>query len=350
MAESPVDAYVCLQTIENGGTLPQSSRRRQSLAISAGICSESALLAFAAGHGFLAAMLGATSSAVLSWSFATSKADDPATVRQVAAQTLFAFALVLATTFTLVPRLRRMHLFRGFGAPSDETSQADASSREHGHARPDPDDGSLSGVRDAYSGIVLWPKKEPVTKLIAPAPLSWTRKWASAHQSSPLIIPFEGVYWFFRRPDAHPPAKSREAQGSPDMFDIHSTDWRALSMEAHQNLGEFVDLSCCSRIEIAIRNGDHYPKSVSIELALIDNSSAGRPSESLGRESVNSSRPWKMYDDQPPTTETLKFAIPQNRALKRFDEIAIIFRLEGYRARTGAKIGIDHFTLVPRGL
>ena len=37
-------------------------------------------------------------------------------------------------------------------------------------------------------------------------------------------------------------------------------------------------------------------------------------------------------------------------ALHRFDEVTILFRLDGYRARDAAKIGIDHFTLVPRGL
>jgi hypothetical protein len=36
--------------------------------------------------------------------------------------------------------------------------------------------------------------------------------------------------------------------------------------------------------------------------------------------------------------------------LKQFDEILMVFRLDGYRARTAAKIGIDHFTLVPRGM
>jgi hypothetical protein len=28
----------------------------------------------------------------------------------------------------------------------------------------------------------------------------------------------------------------------------------------------------------------------------------------------------------------------------------MVFRLDRYRARTAAKIGIDHFTLVPRGM
>jgi hypothetical protein len=31
-------------------------------------------------------------------------------------------------------------------------------------------------------------------------------------------------------------------------------------------------------------------------------------------------------------------------------EWAVLFLLDGFRARAAAKIGIDHFTLIPRGL
>jgi len=121
-------------------------------------------------------------------------------------------------------------------------------------------------------------------------------------------------------------------------------------MEAHQNLGDLVDLSCCSRIEIAIRNADLYPPSVSLELVLVDNSSPGKNLESLGRTMVDSSHRLGIDENPLPKAEMLKFAIPPNGVLKRFDEVVVVFRLEGYRARSGAKIGIDHFTMVPRGM
>jgi hypothetical protein len=120
--------------------------------------------------------------------------------------------------------------------------------------------------------------------------------------------------------------------------------------EARQNLGTSINLNCCGRIQIAIRNADRYPESVSLELILINTSLPGKPSQSLGRAIVNSTRPWKLYDDRPPTTETLNFLIPSKTAIQRFDEVMIVFRLDAERADAGAKIGIDHFTLVPRGL
>jgi len=186
--------------------------------------------------------------------------------------------------------------------------------------------------------------------LIAPSPISWNQKFVSNQHSSPLVIPFDGVYWFFREPDVQPPAKSRQAEGSPEMFDIHSTDWRPLSMEAHQNIGTLIGLDCCGRIQVAVRNADGYPTSISIELILVDTTAPGKPSQSLGRVDIVSNRRWKPDDRPQPSGETLNFLIPSNSAIHRFDEVTVLFRLDGFRARAAAKIGIDHFTLVPRGL
>jgi hypothetical protein len=296
-------------------------------------------------------MLAAACSAVLSSLFATSKLDDPRLAHELSLRVFLALALILATTVTLVPYLLRTGVFHGLGGPvGAQAAQAGTPGAKRGQPTSETRPDSAIDVRDAYSGIVLWPKKQAVTKLVAPSPLLWDKKRSSG-PSNPVVIPFDGVYWFFRAPDTQPPAKSRESQGTPEMFDIQSTDWhRPLVMQAHQNLVNTIPSSCCSRIEVALRNRDRYPHSISIELVLIDNSSPGKPSESLGRESVNSPGPRKIDEDGAPSTETLNFALPLGARLKQFDEILMVFRLDRYRARTAAKIGIDHFTLVPRGM
>ncbi len=48
--------------------------------------------------------------------------------------------------------------------------------------------------------------------------------------------------------------------------------------------------------------------------------------------------------------ETLTFPIPSKPSIRRFDEMKIVFRLDAFRADDGAKVAIDHFVLVPRGL
>lgn len=122
-------------------------------------------------------------------------------------------------------------------------------------------------------------------------------------------------------------------------------------MEAHQNLGSMIDLACCSRIQVAIRNADRYPETVSLELVLINSIATGKPSQSLGRIMVRSTRPWKLYDEPAPSaSETLNFLIPGRSPLRRFDEVSIVFRIASVRADAGPKIAIDHFVLVPRGL
>jgi hypothetical protein len=112
-----------------------------------------------------------------------------------------------------------------------------------------------------------------------------------------------------------------------------------------------IALDCCSRIQIAIRNADHYPETVSLELVLINTSVPERPSQSLGSMMVRSTRPWSLYGEKStPVSETLNFAIPGKTALRRFDEVRIVFRIDSARADAGPKIAIDHLVLVPRGL
>jgi hypothetical protein len=170
------------------------------------------------------------------------------------------------------------------------------------------------------------------------------------HNVDPLVIPFNGVYWFFKAPDLQPPKSSRQAHASPETVEIRSVDRRPLSIEAHDHLGQLIDLNCCRSIQVAIRNADRYPETVSLELLLVNTSLPDKPSQSLGRIMVKSSRPWKLYDKPSVSNETLNFAIPANRLLRRFDEVRVVFRLDRARADAAAKIAIDHLVLVPRGL
>jgi hypothetical protein len=158
------------------------------------------------------------------------------------------------------------------------------------------------------------------------------------------------VYWFFKSPDVRPPASSRQAHASPDAVEIRSTDRRPLSIEAHDHLGSSIDLACCSRIQVAIRNADRYPDTVSLELILVDTSHPQHASESLGQMMVKSTAPWKIYEHPHPMNETLNFEIPSRSRLRHFDEISIVFRLDRARADAAARIAIDHLVLMPRGL
>jgi len=198
-------------------------------------------------------------------------------------------------------------------------------------------------------GIILWGEKRNYTTLVAPTPVV-TDALNSNGNANPLIIPFDGVYWFFKSPDEQPPAGSRQAHTTPEIVDIHSTDRRPLLIEAHDHLANLIELNCCSRIQVAIRNADRYPETIALELVLVNTTLPHNPSVSLGRMMVNSTRPWKLYDKPATVDETLNFPIPPRRSLRAFDEVKIVFVLDRARADAAARIAIDHFVLVPRGL
>jgi len=343
-----------LRLFPDDGSPPNPPRRRGQLltAVTMTLCAEAAATAGLASSPYIAAVLAAISSALWAWFFTTEKArpdqDSPGTLR-VAMTVVLAIAVTAAS---LIPDVKRTPgsgglglFFAGkIGQALSPKKQQEQTSREKAFESP------ASGFDDAYSGIVLWPKKQEMTPLVAPAPLLGNAQLGISRRANPLVVPFNGVYWFFKAPDVRPPRGSREGHGSPELVTTRSTDRRPLSMEAHQNLGSRIDLNCCSRIQVAIRNTDRYPETVSLELILTDTSLPKRPSQSLGSIKVRSTRPWGLYGDRPPVGETLTFEVPARSAINRFDEVTVVFRLDPARADFGAKIGIERFVLVPRGL
>lgn len=313
--------------------LQSRSWSRQAAAFGAILCAEAGAAAGAARHLLAGTLLIVLASGVWLYAFRENwklRSDEFHARRALGVAALALFFTVIG----LLPFVRRGYL----GGPSAGRFTTRA---RHVSAQT----GARNG-EEGYIAIELWPEQQPTT-LVAPVPV---RQGAIAgKKNSPLVIPFSGVYWFFKSPDLTLPPKPREAHGSPEMFNIHSTDRRSLSMQARQNLGTVVDLSCCQSIRIGIRNSDRYPGTVSIELVLTDTTSPSRPSVSLGRKPVRSTRPWMLYDHRPPTNEVLEYAVPASSRIHRFDEVMVIFWLDRDRSFAAAKMDIENFVLVPRG-
>ena len=117
-------------------------------------------------------------------------------------------------------------------------------------------------------------------------------------------------------------------------------------MEAHHKLDKAIDLSCCSKIQIAIWNTDRYPGTVALEVILINTEQPRllSQSQSLGTAAVKSS-PGAL-----PVRETLEFTVPITRALERFNEFKVVFHRDRKRLDKSARIEIDRFVLVPASL
>ncbi len=359
--------------------------RRQLCSAGAALSAQTGVLLGLGGYAFAGVLLVGLSSAVWTWSYMReSSAIVPRLSIPARSSSQITVAVTLALLFTaggLMRYLAHPYSPGGIGLASrfrwtHQVASADrreaqivkkAKNGDHDespaeektsefvarHAATNFDDvpeGSVLASKNEDSGIILLPKKQAYTKLVAPTAASGNGLLKNGRRANPLLIPFNGVYWFFKAPDLRPPGTSREVRGSPELLDIHSTDRRPLSMEAHEHLGSLLSLDCCSRIQIEIRNTDVYQETVSLELILIDSSAAGHPSQSLGTMVVRSKRAWKPYEKPSPVNETLNFPIPVKPSIHRFDTVKIVFRLDAFRADDGAKVAIDHFVLVPRGL
>jgi len=233
-----------------------------------------------------------------------------------------------------------------FGMLPFEAVPAQAGGSENGASGGDDADRRGAGdgvsVADSYRGIILLPERQPHVTLVPPLPALSRSPFRENHKE--LQIPFFGVYWFFRSPDARPPKDSVEMRGTPAELTFRSHDRRALMMEAHQNLGTPFPVACCSSVQLSITNRNRAPGSIAIELILVNTFDALKPFQSLGVLPVQS----VFRDDGPGVSEVLEYPIPGATKLVQFDEFTIRFHRPYLDARESANVAIDGFTLKPR--
>ncbi|HEX4484843.1 MAG TPA: hypothetical protein VH088_01160 [Terriglobales bacterium] len=186
-----------------------------------------------------------------------------------------------------------------------------------------------------FPGVVLYPVLKSTVQLIAPPSLEAQGMMGSP--SKPFVIPFDGVYWFWRFPEGHPPETAVVKQGSPAKLIFHSTDGTALLMEAHQNLATGIDLQCCSAIELNVESADSRPDSIKVELLVSNTKLQGKPSQSLGVRQLSAS-----------TYQTLPYKIPHGIRLQSFDELTVRVHTQLWRGDKSANLAIRNFALIPR--
>jgi len=202
---------------------------------------------------------------------------------------------------------------------------------------------------DSYSGLILRPEIKDYVTIVPPLARRRVFDGKPNERKADLVsIPFYGAYWFFRASDRTLPADAVESHGDPASTSFRTTDFTPMSMEARQNFGSLIDLSCCRAIELVISNGDRRPGSVAVELILSNTRLPGQPRQSLGILPVNSTLHWFPGDDRPPVVDVLSFRLPAQSAIQRFDEAIIRFELRFPRQQWSAKIAIEKFRLILR--
>lgn len=196
-----------------------------------------------------------------------------------------------------------------------------------------------------YMSIVLWPST-PKKKITVVQPLHHSLTPGTTEVTKPLVIPFDGPYWYFQPPDTHPSPNAFVMHGKSTDVNMHSTNDFPLQMEAHQTLAKPIQLDCCREIDVAITNADNRPGLIAMNLILTDTTSPTHPSQELTSQPIVSSESAHFSLVRPPVQETLRFHIPLGQLL-RFNDITIIFNTSQERTLGGAKVAIKQFTLVP---
>lgn len=208
--------------------------------------------------------------------------------------------------------------------------------------KPAPKLASTYGL-GGYESIILWPVP-PKKQIVAPVPER--TELLAPGTKIPLVIHFDGAYWVLQPPETKPGKNAHQAHATPTAVEIRANNRIPLVMEAHQRLGGSVHIARCREIEVTIENGDHQPGSISLELSVSD-STSGR-SLPLGEEPIVSSEPGHQRSTSGITRETLRFAVPVQARLTRFDEITIRMRSDERRDLVAPKVAIAEFELVPR--
>ena len=197
-----------------------------------------------------------------------------------------------------------------------------------------------------YVGIILWPPPVKKTEIVPPPPRSASP--ATGKAPKPIVIPFDGQYWYFKAPSTRPGPHAHIAHGRATYANVRSTNAAPLLMEAYQNLGTSIDLRCCSEIDVAITNADVRPGTIALGIRLADSDSVGEPTQNLAEQTIASSKAAQIPLNRPPVEEILRFPIPLSTILHRFNEITVVYLPAPQRAHAGAKVSIESFTLIPR--
>jgi hypothetical protein len=196
-----------------------------------------------------------------------------------------------------------------------------------------------------YQRIILWPvpeKKKMIAPVLSKTPLS------GFHAGKPLVIHFDGSYWYSQPWGKSRGIKPHVERGSPLTVNIRSTNYIPLIMEAHQSLADAIPLTCCREIRVTIENYDNAPGVISLGVLLTDSTSLGKPTLYLNQQTIVSTEPGRFTVKPVPATEVLSFVVPGSPKIRRFDEMTVFFFPDTERPNRGARIAIQQFELIPR--
>ena len=218
------------------------------------------------------------------------------------------------------------------------------SSATDGAKQMSSDHASATGI-GGYESVILWPF--PEKKRVIP-PLMPQESLLSPGTVRPLIIPFDGTYWYIQPPKDRPGPAAHQARGTPLGVDIESKNAVPLVMEAHQILGASIRTARCRSIQVEIESRDNKAGVIAMAVLLADTASPEKPALYLGQQPIVSTEPEHFSIKTIPASETLYFAVPESVKGRKFNEITVMLLPDVEHALVAPKIAIRQFQLFPR--
>jgi hypothetical protein len=164
--------------------------------------------------------------------------------------------------------------------------------------------------------------------------------------NKPLVIQFDGEYWYFQPPDSGPGPGAYIAHESPLVANVHSVLAIPLLMQAHQHLGSPLPLTCCSSIEVELENRDQNPGTLDLSMSLSNSATPGKP-VLLSLQHIQSSEGSLWQSRFTPAHETLRFTLPAHAEIRQFNQIDMLIIPSPTRMQSGAKVAIRTIRLIP---
>jgi hypothetical protein len=217
------------------------------------------------------------------------------------------------------------------------------SSKRNGDRSAHP--GTASFGADGYQSVILWPypDKQPVLP-----PIVAENSLLPSGTKVPLVIRFNGPYWYLQPPLTSPTPSAHVATGTPIGFDIRSSNFVPLTMEAHQYLSASIPIARCREIAVDIENRDNTSGKISLGIVLAAGASTKEPTLYLGEQPILSTQPGNFSIKSSPVFETLRFSIPARARMRKFREITVLIFSDTEHSFDAPKIAIQQFQLYPR--
>lgn len=248
-------------------------------------------------------------------------------------------AAILITLFSLLYGVEHRNHLEAIAA-----AQAQAASQSRDGARNARAKSQAASSIAGYQSLILWPVPEKKQIL---APLPAPTNLLAPGTTKPLIIKFDGPYWYFQPPNHGPSLNAHQAHGTPLAVDIQTNNFISLVMEAHQPLGSPIRVSRVREIQVTLLNSDNRRGLINLAVLLTDSASPNNQLY-LGQQPIASSLPANFTIKSAPATETLNFSIPSAPKLRKFDEITLMFFPDPANNEKGPQVAIQQFQLIPR--